>query len=201
MQIHCSNSHYQHGVRSVLTPMLPLISCDFGYHGFDRRRRGYLSYLRLITEPHHTEVHVPSNTRLNNKALPRFGELYSCCCLPLLPHLDCSIIATWERSYGRALYILWSAKITNLTSCHSPQHPHLIVSMAIFTSKPSAISDQINHLIHLKDVLVLLYIFPCPLLSCSYTCVHFTQRGGRRGESAAQVGFQELILRTLSSGS
>ena len=30
------------------------------------------------------------------KAVPRFGEFCSCCCLPLLPQLACSILATWE---------------------------------------------------------------------------------------------------------
>ena len=38
------------------------------------------------------------------KAVPRFGELCSCCCLPLLPQLACNILATWERPYRDSLY-------------------------------------------------------------------------------------------------
>ena len=47
---------------------------------------------------------LPANgTGLHQKAVPRFGEFYSCCCLPLLPQLACSIPATGERPYSRAL--------------------------------------------------------------------------------------------------
>ena len=38
------------------------------------------------------------------EAVPRFGEFCSCCCLPLLPQLACSILATWERPYRDSLY-------------------------------------------------------------------------------------------------
>ena len=31
------------------------------------------------------------------KALPRFGDLSSCCCLGLLSQLVCSILTTWKR--------------------------------------------------------------------------------------------------------
>ena len=44
-------------------------------------------------------------TGLHYKAVPRFGEFCSCCCLPLLPQLACSILATWEWPYGAALYM------------------------------------------------------------------------------------------------
>ena len=35
-------------------------------------------------------------------AVPRFGELCSCSCLPLQPELACSIHATWGPSFSRA---------------------------------------------------------------------------------------------------
>ena len=43
-------------------------------------------------------------TGLDLKAVPRFGELCSCRCSPLLPQLACSTLATWDRPYSRALY-------------------------------------------------------------------------------------------------
>ena len=42
---------------------------------------------------------------LDYKAVPRFGEFCSCCCLPLLPQLARSILATWERPYRDSLYM------------------------------------------------------------------------------------------------
>ena len=39
-------------------------------------------------------------------SVPWFGEFCSCCCLPLLPQLACSILVTWERPYSPALYLL-----------------------------------------------------------------------------------------------
>ena len=35
--------------------------------------------------------------------VPRFGEIYFCCCLPLLP--DFAILATWGPPFSRALYV------------------------------------------------------------------------------------------------
>ena len=47
-----------------------------------------------------------SHTGLHYGAVPRFGGFSSCCCcLPLLPQLACSILATWERPYSEALGI------------------------------------------------------------------------------------------------
>ena len=43
-------------------------------------------------------------TELQFKAVPRFSEFCYCCCVPLLPQLACSILATWERPYSEALY-------------------------------------------------------------------------------------------------
>ena len=40
------------------------------------------------------------------KAVPSFGKFCSCCCLPRLPQLACSILVTWEGPYSEALYIL-----------------------------------------------------------------------------------------------
>ena len=37
-------------------------------------------------------------------ASARFGEFCSCCCLPLLPQLACSILATWGPPYTGSLY-------------------------------------------------------------------------------------------------
>ena len=37
------------------------------------------------------------------KAVPRFGEFCSWCCLPLLTQVDCSILATWEWPYRDSL--------------------------------------------------------------------------------------------------
>ena len=42
-------------------------------------------------------------TELGYKVGPRFGEFFSCCCLPLLPGLACSIHATWGLPVSRAL--------------------------------------------------------------------------------------------------
>ena len=38
------------------------------------------------------------------KALARFGEFCSCCCLPLLPQLAWSIHETWPKPFSGALY-------------------------------------------------------------------------------------------------
>ena len=43
-------------------------------------------------------------TELDYMALPRFGEFCSCCCLPLLSQLVCSILATWERPHSQGLH-------------------------------------------------------------------------------------------------
>ena len=48
-------------------------------------------------------------------ALPRFGEFCSCCCLPLLPQLAFSLLATWERPYRDSLY-LFQLDIADLDS-------------------------------------------------------------------------------------
>ena len=48
--------------------------------------------------------HANSRTGLDYEAIPRFSEFFSCCCLPLLPQLDCSILTTWEQPYSPALY-------------------------------------------------------------------------------------------------
>ena len=53
--------------------------------------------------PWRSKDHNLVPTRNRYKAVPRFGELYSCCCLPLLPQYACSILATWEWPYSRAL--------------------------------------------------------------------------------------------------
>ena len=45
-------------------------------------------------------------TGLHYKAVSRFGDFCSCCCLPLLPWLACSILTTWERPYSGALYVI-----------------------------------------------------------------------------------------------
>ena len=49
------------------------------------------------------------------KAVPRFGEFCSCCCLPLLPQLAGSILATWERPYRDSLYM---CRLQNFRSIH-----------------------------------------------------------------------------------
>ena len=46
------------------------------------------------------------NTWLKYKEGPRFGELCSCCCLPLLPQLAFSILATWSPPYTGVLYLI-----------------------------------------------------------------------------------------------
>ena len=38
------------------------------------------------------------------KAVPRFGEFRSCCCLALLPQLACHILAIQELPYSEALF-------------------------------------------------------------------------------------------------
>ena len=47
----------------------------------------------------------PFYTELLYKEGPRFGEFCSCCCLPLLPQLACSILATWGPPYTGSLYM------------------------------------------------------------------------------------------------
>ena len=49
----------------------------------------------------------PTYTGLQHKAGHRFGEFCSCCCLPLLPQLACSILATRGPPYTGALYSLY----------------------------------------------------------------------------------------------
>ena len=43
-------------------------------------------------------------TGIAKRVLPRFGEFCYCCCLPLLPQLAYSILATWEALFWRPLY-------------------------------------------------------------------------------------------------
>ena len=50
---------------------------------------------------------LPS-TGIGSKAVPRFGEFCSCCCLPLLPGFACSIHVTWGPPFSRALYSWFS---------------------------------------------------------------------------------------------
>ena len=38
------------------------------------------------------------------KTVPKFDEFCRCCCLPLLPQLACTILATLERPSSPALY-------------------------------------------------------------------------------------------------
>ena len=45
------------------------------------------------------------STGLGKKVVPMFGELCSCCCLPLLPGFACSIHTTWGPPFRRALYL------------------------------------------------------------------------------------------------
>ena len=40
---------------------------------------------------------VKSTGNLYKAIVPRFGEFCLCCCLPPLPQLACSILATWEQ--------------------------------------------------------------------------------------------------------
>ena len=42
-------------------------------------------------------------TGLDYKAVPRFGEFCSCCCLPPLPQLACSILPNMYKDFFRAL--------------------------------------------------------------------------------------------------
>ena len=39
------------------------------------------------------------------KAVPRLDEIFSCCCLPLLPQLDCGILPTMHKDFFQALYV------------------------------------------------------------------------------------------------
>ena len=48
-------------------------------------------------------------TGLHYKAVTRFDEFCSCCCLPLQPQLACSTLTTWERPYSEALYLLFDS--------------------------------------------------------------------------------------------
>ena len=49
-----------------------------------------------------------NDTGLDYRTVPRSGELCYCCCLPLLPQLTCSILATWERPYRDSPFrVLW----------------------------------------------------------------------------------------------
>ena len=50
-------------------------------------------------------------------AIPRFGEYCTCSCLPLLPQLICSILATWEWPYSEALYL---HRVNNDCCCLAP---------------------------------------------------------------------------------
>ena len=47
---------------------------------------------------------IISFTGPGNNTCTWFGEVGSCCCLPLLPQLACSILATWGPPISRALY-------------------------------------------------------------------------------------------------
>ena len=41
---------------------------------------------------------------------PRFGEFFSCCCLPHLPQLAWKILATWGPLFSLALYSVPSSQ-------------------------------------------------------------------------------------------
>ena len=37
-------------------------------------------------------------------SVPRFGEFCSCCCIPLLPELECKILTIWDWHFDPSLY-------------------------------------------------------------------------------------------------
>ena len=49
----------------------------------------------------------------------RFGELYFCCCSPLLPGFACSIHATWGPPFSRVLYRRGRGVITGIPPASS----------------------------------------------------------------------------------
>ena len=61
--------------------------------------------VQLSNQPRSSLNWTDSSTGNLYKAVPRFGEFWSCCCLPLLHQLACNILATWERPYTASLYI------------------------------------------------------------------------------------------------
>ena len=94
-------------------------------------------------------------------AVPRFGEFCFCCCLPLMPQLACSILATWERPYNRALYSCGSNEIKQETaSMHSdckiyrldpkhqnPKPPIYFVNVAWFSSSTVLVMVEMKNLL------------------------------------------------------
>ena len=44
-------------------------------------------------------------TGLHYEAVPRFGEFWSCSCLPLLPKFAYNILATWKQPHSEALFV------------------------------------------------------------------------------------------------
>ena len=62
-----------------------------------------------------------------------FGEFCSCCCLPLLPQLACSILATWERPYNEAQYDLQARSIYLIDKPEDPK-VHCVSTISCFYS-------------------------------------------------------------------
>ena len=96
--------------RPLSLPHPPLVTIHIQLFSEDRSF-SYSLFLQGSQKPQRNQFGTnygllpPASTGLDWRAVPRFGKYSSCCCLPLLPQFACSILATWERPFGRALYI------------------------------------------------------------------------------------------------
>ena len=86
--------HYRFTVEFILHSHVALLLSCSGHFPFlpSPQHRGH--------GPHMTSAdsHITCVARL------RFGEFFSCSCLPLLPQLSRSIHATWPKPFSRALF-------------------------------------------------------------------------------------------------
>ena len=99
----------------------------------EERRKGDPSFLSNRAEGgkkkrHLSPTHSADSTGPGNNTCTWFGEVCSCCCLPLLPGIACSIHTTWGSSFSWALYraetislymVWWSLFLLVLTTSAS----------------------------------------------------------------------------------
>ena len=76
-----------------------------------------LDYITFCIANHCNMINVSLNKSTTTTTTTRFGEFCHCSCLPLLPGFACSIHATWELPFSRALLISY-----NKSSFKKPSH-------------------------------------------------------------------------------
>ena len=114
--------------------LLPFPALLYSSHLAEEANSYPLRSPRALAHPQGRSVYPLSQRSKNNtpaqlmdsvqgftiRAVPGLGEFFSCCCLPLVPQLACSILATWERPYSEALYRYQQKNETRFLFCKAP---------------------------------------------------------------------------------